>query len=55
LAAGTRIQERGSTNEEEDVVAKHEDEADCAGDYRRANPHCGLVCLPWLQMLELDV
>lgn len=34
------------------MAAKHEDQADRFGDYRRADPHNRPLCVQWVQVLR---
>ncbi|TXG48268.1 hypothetical protein EZV62_027562 [Acer yangbiense] len=50
LLAGSRLPEYGDKNPEENVAAKHEDQADCVGNTDSLDPHHSSIGLPWLQL-----
>lgn len=49
--AGTRFQAAGNPDEEEDVVAEHEDQADSFGNLNRVDSHHCSIRLQWFQVL----
>jgi len=37
------------------VAAKHEDKADCVGDFDSPDPHNSSLCLPWVQLWKISI
>jgi len=36
------------------VAAKHEDKADCVGNFDSPDPHNSALCLPWVQLWKIS-
>ena len=48
--SGTRLQEFRNQDPSENVVAEHEDQADCVGNFDSTDPHNSPFCLPRIQL-----
>lgn len=54
LVTGTGLPNPGNQDEAEDVVAEHEDKADCVGDSSCVDSHNYPVRLSWIQLWKVS-
>lgn len=52
IFSGTRFQNFWNLNQTENVAAKHEDKADCTGNFDSTDPHYSPFCHSWIPKMS---